>query len=241
MTSITPNMWIFMGTAALLMLMAATFILLPLKALDRRWFFGSMAMAPVVTIGLYLLLGAPSILDANSMLEARSQHDTGAMLSALEGKLATKPEDAEGWYVLGRSYLAMDRNKEAENALAKAVKLAPKEARMLSQYAEAMALNHGGKLEGRPMELVNEALELDDQEEKALELAGLNAYQRQEWAQSIYFWRRLLKRLPKESEFFEDINRAVKEAENKSAEASGLGEKAKLIPPKAKAKGANHP
>ncbi|MDP2752255.1 MAG: tetratricopeptide repeat protein [Rhodocyclaceae bacterium] len=241
MTSMTPTLWIFMGSALVLMLGAAAFILLPLRPLiSRRWFFGGMALAPAVTLGLYLLLGAPSIIDANSMLEARSQHDTGAMLSALEGKLATKPEDAEGWYVLGRSYLALDRNKDAEEALGKAVKLAPKEARMLSQYAEAIALN-SGKLEGRPMELVNAALELDDKEEKALELAGLNAYQRQEWAQSIYFWRRLLKQLPKESEFYEDIARAVKEAEVKSADASGLGERAKLLPPTKKAKGANHP
>jgi len=240
MTSITPTMWTFMGAALVLMLMAAAFVLLPLRHLDRRWFFGGMALLPAVTLGLYLFLGAPSILDANSMLEARSQHDSGAMLSALEGKLATKPEDAEGWYVLGRSYLAMNRSKDAEEALAKAVKLAPKEARMLAQYAEAMALN-AGKLEGRPMALVNEALELDYQEEKALELAGLNAYQRQEWAQSIHFWRRLLKRLPKESEFYEDIDRAVKDAEIKSAAASGLGEKAKLAPPPKKAKGANHP
>jgi cytochrome c-type biogenesis protein CcmH len=152
------------------------------------------------------------------------------MVKALEGKLKAKPDDAEGWYALGRAYIALQRLDEAELALAKAARLAPKEARMLSQQAEAIALK-AGRLDGRPMELVAQALELDYEDEKALELAGLAAYQQQKWAESLHFWRRLMKKLPKNSEFYEEIARAVKIAEGKAMEASGLGERARLAPP----------
>jgi cytochrome c-type biogenesis protein CcmH len=81
------------------------------------------------------------------------------------------------------------------------------------------------------MELVAQALELDYEDEKALELAGLAAYQQQKWAESLHFWRRLMKKLPKNSEFYEEIARAVKIAEGKAMEASGLGERARLAPP----------
>mgnify|MGYP000850419413 FL=1 len=101
---------------------------------------------------------------------------------------------------------------------------------MLSQQAEALALK-AGRLDGRPMELVAQALELDYEDEKALELAGLAAYQQQKWAESLHFWRRLMKKLPKNSEFYEEIARAVKIAEGKAMEASGLGERARLAPP----------
>jgi cytochrome c-type biogenesis protein CcmH len=76
-----------------------------------------------------------------------------------------------------------------------------------------------------------EALDIDPDEEKALELSGLAAFQRAEWAQSLYFWRRLLKKLPRESEFYEGIAQAVKLAEQKAAEESGLGDRARLAAP----------
>lgn len=197
----------------------------------RRWMtLALLGVMPALTAGLYLYLGAPTILQEQALTQAHAAYDTDAMVKALEGKLKAKPDDAEGWYALGRAYIALQRLDEAELALAKAAQLAPKEARMLSQQAEAIALK-AGRLDGRPMELVAQALELDYENEKALELAGLAAYQQQKWAESLHFWRRLMKKLPKNSEFYEEIARAVKIAEGKAMEASGLGERARLAPP----------
>ena len=197
----------------------------------RRWMtLALLGGMPVLTAGLYLYLGAPTILQEQALTQAHAAYDTDAMVKALEGKLKAKPDDAEGWYALGRAYIALQRLDEAELALAKAAQLAPKEARMLSQQAEAIALKAGG-LDGRPMELVAQALELDYEDEKALELAGLAAYQQKKWAESLHFWRRLMKKLPKNSEFYEEIARAVKIAEGKAMEASGLGERARLALP----------
>ena len=197
----------------------------------RRWMIlGLLAVMPALTVGLYLHLGAPTILQEQALTQAHAAYDTDAMVKALESKLKAKPDDAEGWYALGRAYIALQRLDEAERALAKAAQLAPKEARMLSQKAEAIALK-AGRLDGRPMDLVMQALELDYEDEKALELAGLAAYQQQKWAESLHFWRRLMKKLPKNSEFYEEIARAVKIAEGKAMEASGLGERARLAPP----------
>ena len=189
-----------------------------------------LGVMPALTAGLYLYLGAPTILQEQALTQAHAAYDTDAMVKALEGKLKAKPDDAEGWYALGRAYIALQRLDEAELALAKAAQLAPKEARMLSQQAEAIALK-AGRLDGRPMELVAQALELDYEDEKALELAGLAAYQQEKWAESLHFWRRLMKKLPKNSEFYEEIARAVKIAEGKAMEASGLGERARLALP----------
>ena len=197
----------------------------------RRWMtLALLGVMPALTAGLYLYLGAPTILQEQALTQAHAAYDTDAMVKALEGQLKAKPDDAEGWYALGRAYIALQRLDEAELALAKAAQLAPKEARMLSQQAEAIALK-AGRLDGRPMELVAQALELDYENEKALELAGLAAYQQQKWAESLHFWRRLMKKLPKNSEFYEEIARAVKIAEGKAMEASGLGERARLALP----------
>ena len=153
------------------------------------------------------------------------------MLAALEKRLEEKPDDAEGWFVLGQSYLTLQRVTDAVTALKRAVDLAPEQARFLSHYAEAVALEDKGDLQGRARALIADALELDPQDEKALELGGLAAYQRQEWAQAAYYWRHLLKRLAPGSEFYQDIEKALKEVRGKAEHASGLGERAQMEPP----------
>jgi cytochrome c-type biogenesis protein CcmH len=196
--------------------------------------YALLSAVPAVTLGLYLYLGAPAIIEAQQLLEAHNKRDVNAMLAAVETNLQTNPDDAEGWHALGQSYLALQRIGEAEVALAKAVKLSPKEARYLSQYAEALALTNNDNLEGRPLELVNEALELNHEDAKGLELAGLAAYKRQDWAQAAHFWRRLLKLLPAVSDFHQGIQAALQDTENKAAQASGLGDRAKLQAPPTK-------
>lgn len=231
------NLWIGVGA---FVVVALVFLLFPLwrqksalagRPNEQRWpVMGLLGALPAVTVGLYIYLGAPTILKEQALTQAQAAYDTDAMIKALEDKLKARPEDAEGWYALGRAYIALQRLDDAELALEKSAKLAPKDAKMLAQYAEAMALKAGG-LEGRPLELVMQALDLDYDEEKALELAGLAAFQENKWAQSLHFWRRLLKKLPKDSEFHDAISQAVRIAETKAAEASGLGERAKLLTP----------
>lgn len=228
------NFWLFL---TLLIVLALAFVLVPLRRAHgsnagSRWTAGSLlVLIPAITVALYLHLGAPAIVGSQNLLQARSEHNVDSMMEALESRLKANPNDVEALYVMGRSYLALQRHAEAEATLAKAAALAPKEARMQSQYAEALAMNNQGDLQGAAKALIELALELDFQDEKALELAGLAAYQRAEWAQAVHFWRRLLKRLPAESEFQRDMTRAIADAQEKSAQASGLGDRATLQPP----------
>lgn len=233
------NLWIAVGA---FIVVALLFLLVPFLRRSpvpgarqgERWpVVGLLGALPAVTVGLYIYLGAPTILKEQALTQAQATYDTDAMVKALEDKLQAQPDDAEGWYALGRAYIALQRLDDAESALKKTVDLAPQDARMLAQYAEAIALKSGSLL-GRPQALIMQALDIDYEEEKALELAGLSAYQQGKWAESLHFWRRLLKKLPKDSEMHDAISRAVQIAEQKVGEASGLGERAKLIAPEAK-------
>jgi cytochrome c-type biogenesis protein CcmH len=198
---------------------------------SSRWsLLGIAAALPTITVGLYLYLGAPDILKEQALIQAQSQYDTEGMVTALENKLKSTSNDAEGWYTLGRAYVALERYPDAEEALRRAATQAPKSAKILAQYAEAIALR-SGSLIGRPGELLMEALDIDYEEEKALELAGLAAFQQEKWAESLHFWRRLLKKLPKDTEQYDAISQAIKVAESKVGVASGLGDRARLSPP----------
>ncbi|MDP1527351.1 MAG: tetratricopeptide repeat protein [Rhodocyclaceae bacterium] len=239
------SLWIWVGA---FIVVALLFLLLPLwrqksalagRRNKVRWSaLGVLGVLPAVTVGLYLYLGAPGILTEQALIQAQTNYDVDGMVKALEDKLKATPNDPEGWYALGRAYIAFDRYAEAEAVLRKATTQAPKDARIIAQYAEAMALKQGG-LEGRPLELIQEALEISYEEEKALELAGLAAFQKEKWAEALHYWRRLLKKIPKDTEHHEAIAQGVSTAERKLDLSLG-GTGMPLPKPPAEAKKAPH-
>lgn len=215
------SLWIGVGA---FVVVALVFLLLPLfrqksalagRHSEARWpAVGVLGVLPFLTVVLYIYLGAPAIIKEQALTQAHTSYDVDGMVEALEDKLKAAPDDAEGWYALGRAYIAFRRYDDAEMALSKAVKQAPKDAKILAQFAEAVGLKQGS-LDGRPMELILEALEISYEETKALELAGLNAFQKEKWAEALHYWRRLLKLLPKDTEHHEAIAQAVMTAERK--------------------------
>lgn len=215
------NLWIGVGA---FIVVALVFLLVPLwrqkSAVERRhaesrWpAVGILGALPALTVGLYIYLGAPDIIKEQALTQAQTNYDVDGMVKALEDKLKAKPDDAEGWYALGRAYIAYERYADAEEALSKSATQAPKDAKIIAQYAEAIALKQGS-LEGQPLKLVMEALEISYEETKALELAGLAAFQNEKWAEALHYWRRLLKLLPKDTEHHEAIAQAVATAERK--------------------------
>jgi len=67
---------------------------------------------------------------------------------------------------------------KALQAYEKAIKLLPQEASVLSGYAEALAITGNLVLTGKPMDLVRQALQIDPDDMKGLELAGINAFRK---------------------------------------------------------------
>ena len=137
------TLWISIGV---LVMVALALLLLPGwrrfggLAGQRLALLGVLGSLPAVTVGLYLYLGAPGILEEQALTQAQARHDADGMVRALEDKLRSTPDDAEGWYALGRAYIAFERYADAEEALRKASSHAPKNAKLIAQYAEAMAL-----------------------------------------------------------------------------------------------------
>lgn len=183
----------------------------PASGMGRSTVIAAVAVAglvPVLAGGLYLYFGTPAALDpeqrASSGMAGMAGHGTEedlraqivAMVSRLEERLATNPEDGEGWAMLGRSYLWMERIDLAANALEKAVALNDRDPQLLVDYADALAMIGGQSLEGRPLELIERALRLDPNNQKGLWLAGTAAYERADFMQALDYWQRLRDLVP---------------------------------------------
>jgi cytochrome c-type biogenesis protein CcmH len=172
---------------------------------------------PITAAGLYLVLGAPAALDPEQAQPQLGRADVEAMVEKLAQRLQNQPDDAEGWAMLGRSYRVLGRNEEAAQAYAKAERVVAVDPRLLVDYAESLALAHGGNLQGRPAELVARALELDPGNPLALMLSGAVSFQREDYAGAIRQWEKVQALLAPGSEEVQAVGESIAKARELAA------------------------
>jgi cytochrome c-type biogenesis protein CcmH len=126
--------------------------------------------------------------------------------------LKKQPADPQGWAMLARAYAYQHQYPDAVRAYTKAIELTPKDARLLSDLADAMAMNNGRRLDGEPMKLIERALQIDPKEVKALALAGTAAFDHQEYAKAVNYWERAIKAAPNDAEFARSLKGSLDEA-----------------------------
>ena len=153
----------------------------------RRWLpIAALAVLLPTAAGLlYLELGQPGIPDQplaqrrmQQMLAGGASAEQAASLEEatrqLEQRLASRPEDLGGWFLLGRSYLSLQRLPEAVRALARARALAPDEPDIVGAYAEAALAASGGQIDATVREALTRLLALDRLSPKARFLLALD-------------------------------------------------------------------
>ena len=187
----------------------------------------SVAMIiPAASGVLYWTLGNPAAMThpaVSSAAQGGSGEDPqmadnlNQLIDRLKKKLEQNPNDAPGWTMLARSYMAMERYADAVPTFEKALKLNPNNADMLADYADALAVHQGRKLEGKPETLIEKALKVDPNHVKALMLAGTVAYNRKDFVLAVKDWERARANLPPDSEpeFTEQISAAIDDAKRR--------------------------
>jgi len=185
-------------------------------------------IVPLASLSLYHALGSSEALSQgpgqseSSALTAGELPPVEEMVSGLAARLEREPDDGQGWMMLGRSYMVLERFAEARDAYARAHALLGDRPELLVDYAEAVALASGNRLGGRPSELLERALELEPEHAKGLWLAGFAALQAGQTETALARWRTLLERLPAGSE----EARAVRDMLTRAGEAQGEAEAA---------------
>ena len=141
----------------------------------------------------------------------RSKEDIEANVAGLAQRLKDNPNDVQGWIMLGRSYMSFEKYTEASEAYAKASALKPSDADLLADYAFALAMANGQRLQGKPLEQINKALKIDPENSKALELAGSAAFEEKDYARALEYWQRLMSKLPAGSEVAKALSQRMEE------------------------------
>lgn len=199
----------------------------------------AVAVAVPVCAGLlYLHLGNPQALTAPRHAVADASSVTVEQFQDMTAKLAARleknPDDALGWTMLGRAYKALQRYPDAIKALERAEKLDPANADVLVEHAEAIGLAHGGNLEGAPTVLLERALEIAPDSQKALTLAGTAAFGRHDYAAALRHWQRLAAAVPADSELGRALATGIAEAKVRAGGKAPAAKAAQRAPSNAK-------
>ncbi len=192
----------------------------------------STALAAVLTVfmfgiasGGYFALGSPGHLLPRSAAapaasdgspqdaeRAKALQQIESMVDQLAERLKTRPDDAEGWQMLARSYAAIGRHAQAVDAFRKATQLRPDDAGLLADLAFAVAMTNNRNFDGEPVALVERALKLDPKNPKALALAGTVAFERKDYRLAVTLWERLAQIESGDGQFAEQVRASIAQA-----------------------------
>jgi cytochrome c-type biogenesis protein CcmH len=200
------------------------------EAVYGRSALGVLALlVPVVALSLYFYLGSPQLLDGGAARQLAAAERSGSsgetpsveeMVQGLRQRLQENPEDPEGWYMLGRSYMVLERYAEAAEAYEHVHKQVGDHPNVMLALADAQIMAAGGVMAGRPAELIRKSVELAPDNNTALWLAGMVEDEAGNFEQALSYWRMLEPRLQGDAESQTQLRRLIERAEKKMAAGS---------------------
>jgi cytochrome c-type biogenesis protein CcmH len=178
----------------------------------RRGGIAMAIMLPLIALGWYFVTGRPE-LPARPFAERsasdENMQNAARLLDELEQRLQAKPEDLQGWVLLGRTALRVGRFDQAINALSRAIVLAPDRADLLASYAEALILKDQGKITPRALEVLNSALQREPDEPAANYYRGIYDLQIGNPKAALERWLTLEARAPQDAPWLEALQAEI--------------------------------
>jgi cytochrome c-type biogenesis protein CcmH len=165
----------FLVVAAFMAAIAATAVAVPLLRDRNSRIVGAIAAVLVIgaAAGLYPLWSNWN-WHAPAASPAQPKPDILAMVAKLEQHMRDHPDDMQGWLMLGRSYVALNRSDDAVTAYDHAHRLG-KNADAALGLGEALSMRAGGDITPEAAQLFEEALTLSPDNPKALLYGGFAA------------------------------------------------------------------
>lgn len=135
--------------------------------------------------------------------------DVGAMITSLEAKLKSEPNDAEGWRMLGWSLFQTQRYGEAAMAYKRATALKPNNADYWSSLGEALVTAGPGTVPAEARAAFEKAVSLDPKDPRARYFIGVSKDIAGDHKGAIDEWFALLKDTPAGAPWEADVRRTI--------------------------------
>ena len=165
---------------------------------------------PLGSMGLYMWVGQPEALNPLALKtpDQVDPKDLAKMAQTLAEKLKDKPDNLQGWVMLGRTYRTLENFDAALKAYDSALKLSADDDLKLERI-EIIAMQRQGQFEGEPWNVIREILQRDPQHFGALLTAGSASYAEGKFADALKYWEQARKPLDANNPDLEGLESAI--------------------------------
>ena len=180
---------------------------------------------PLMVYAIYQQVGSPEhlhIAGPGQPQPVASQGHDGQMPSIselvgeLEKRLQEKPDNPEGWFLLGRTYMKLERYTDAVRAYESLNELMPGQPAAMISLVDALAMQADGQVTERGVQLLEQILDIDPQEATALWLLGNAAAQQGDDRRALDNWSRALPLLADDPGMQQQLRMQIGEIEARS-------------------------
>ena len=146
---------------------------------------------------LYLQWGESQKLDlapemASATQEQLGNSDIDSQIENLKAQLEADPSNAEGWFMLARTYLTLERYQQAFDTFTQLTSVVGEHPQILSQQAQALYLLNGSQVNAEVQVLIDRALSLDPNDPGTLGFLGMTSFESGDYKQAIDYWQQTL-------------------------------------------------
>jgi cytochrome c-type biogenesis protein CcmH len=179
-----------------------------------------VVLIPAMAVALYQQIGTGGAVQAIEAAESGTpsmpgKHSLDAMVALLAEKMQKDPENVEGWTLLGRSYVAMNRINDAADAYRHALQLSANDPEVLSSYADVLVAVNNGAFTDEVGQLLDKALAVDPHHPKSLWLRGHWRFRHNDYAGAIEDWKAVMLALPPGDENLATIEQQIRTAQSR--------------------------
>ena len=139
--------------------------------------------------------GAINDLEIASQFKTTSPHDNDGMRGSilrLAKRLENQPENHDGWFLLGQSYMNLGEFEKSAGAYQHLLEKFPEDAGLSGYYAEALFLADDRKMTARVSKAIDAAFSLNPQNVAMLEIKAMNAFRRGDLGVAVTFFEKAL-------------------------------------------------
>ncbi|MGE4220227.1 MAG: c-type cytochrome biogenesis protein CcmI [Alphaproteobacteria bacterium] len=176
-------------------------------------------LVPASALGLYLWLGTPGLhgyphaaQQAARAASNRAAADLAGLADQLAARMAAAPDNVEGWSLLGRTYMQLQRPADAAAAFARAAALAPQDAELAAGEGEARMLAAGGQVTPESQAAFERALAQRPDDPRARFYLGLGRFQNGDIRAAYDAWTALIADSPADAPWLSLVRERASEA-----------------------------
>ena len=128
-----------------------------------------------------------AVMEPTKSRKALSDEQLERMVVQAAGQTQKEPQNVSAWVMLAHSYEMLGKFAESAKAYTKLAQLLPKDAQVLADYADVLAVTNGRSFKGEPLGLLKRALAIDATNAKVLFLMGAAHIEAQDYVQAISY------------------------------------------------------